>query len=103
MKLYATVTSERASKGQGGKEIEISIFDENQEKVAQLLAYYPQASDYPMLVLTMATKEIAQDLLTSSKIVLQSHTKGKQQKGETLAKKRQNASKINTHIPPWLK
>lgn len=82
MKLYATITSERATRGQGGKELEISIFDDKEEKIAQLRVYYPQSSDNPMIVLEMATKEIAQDLLTSSKIVLQSKTKGKKQKGE---------------------
>jgi hypothetical protein len=34
MKLYATTTSERASKGQGGKWIEIEVKDENKEIIA---------------------------------------------------------------------
>lgn len=34
MKLYATTTSERASKGQGGKSLKIDIQDESMEVVA---------------------------------------------------------------------
>lgn len=34
MKLYATTTSERASKGQGGEWLDINITDENQEVLA---------------------------------------------------------------------
>jgi len=33
MKLYATVASERASKGQGGKKIDIVVFNEKREKI----------------------------------------------------------------------
>jgi len=37
MKLYATTTSERASKGQGGNEyICIDLLDENKEKIAEI-------------------------------------------------------------------
>lgn len=36
MKLYATTTSERASKGQGGKEIHFSLQDENQNCVMEM-------------------------------------------------------------------
>ena len=35
MKLYATVTSERASKGQGGKYLAIVILDEKKENKAR--------------------------------------------------------------------
>ena len=38
MKLYATVTSERASKGQGGNEfIKIYLHDENNQIVCQMM------------------------------------------------------------------
>lgn len=37
MKLYATTTSERASKGQGGNEfLDIKIYSENQEEIASV-------------------------------------------------------------------
>lgn len=36
MKLYATVTSERASKGQGGEYLDIEILEENKEVIAQI-------------------------------------------------------------------
>jgi len=36
MKLYAKTTSERASKGQGGKELIITISDENQRDIASI-------------------------------------------------------------------
>lgn len=36
MKLYATTTSERASKGQGGNELVIHINDENKKTVASI-------------------------------------------------------------------
>lgn len=36
MKLYATVTSERASKGQGGKYLDIRISDATQKELADV-------------------------------------------------------------------
>lgn len=36
MKLYATITSERATKGQGGKWLEIVVLDEKQKKLLDL-------------------------------------------------------------------
>lgn len=36
MKLYATITSERASKGQGGKELDIEILNEKREVIASI-------------------------------------------------------------------
>lgn len=38
MLIYATTTSERASKGQGGKYIEICIYNEKKEKTHYLTA-----------------------------------------------------------------
>ena len=39
MKLYATVTSERASKGQGGEWLEIEVLNESQTPVANIAVY----------------------------------------------------------------
>lgn len=36
MKLYATTTSERASKGQGGNWLDISIYDEEKNKLVDI-------------------------------------------------------------------
>lgn len=36
MKLYATVSSERATKGQGGKELDIEVKNEQKETVFQI-------------------------------------------------------------------
>jgi len=39
MKLYATTTSERATKGQGGKFLIIEVFDEDKKKLLNLHIY----------------------------------------------------------------
>lgn len=45
MKLYATTTSERASKGQGGNDyLDIVVKDDNQEQIARLRVY-PKKDD----------------------------------------------------------
>ena len=36
MKLYATTTSERASKGQGGRHLDIEIMGENKVVIARI-------------------------------------------------------------------
>ena len=36
MKLYAKIQSERASKGQGGKAIDITLYDENKKIIAEM-------------------------------------------------------------------
>lgn len=40
MKLYATTTSERASKGQGGNSLEIIITNEEKANIATINAHY---------------------------------------------------------------
>lgn len=47
MKLYATTTSERAKKGQGGnKYIEVIINDEQKENICQVLVEYREEEIY---------------------------------------------------------
>lgn len=47
MKLYATITSERATKGQGGnKQLEIEIMGENKEVIARLRVRKPLSYEY---------------------------------------------------------
>lgn len=38
MKLYATTTSERASKGQGGQFLNIVIYDDQKQEIARFVA-----------------------------------------------------------------
>lgn len=81
MKIYGTVTSERASKGQGGEWLKIAIENEARKKVAVVhvnalyqgrtgitLEYLPEvyATDMPTVLLGQATE------------------KGEKQKGETV-------------------
>lgn len=61
MKLYATTTSERASKGQGGNHLNISITDKNKK------------------VLMSIEARIVNEIPT---IEVLDYTKGKRQKGE---------------------
>ena len=46
MKLYATVTSERATKGQGGNWLEIEILGEN-KKLLGIIKVFPQDKNNP--------------------------------------------------------
>ena len=46
MKLYATITSERATKGQGGKWLKIEILDENKKHLG-IINVFPQDKDNP--------------------------------------------------------
>lgn len=50
MKLYATVSSERATKGQGGKELMIEIMGDNKELVARVKVTRPPYMDYQIEV-----------------------------------------------------
>lgn len=82
MKLYATVTSERASKGQGGnKYLKIVVTDENKENllIVALEPYEDSVGDGMRAEITCAdhlyTKIYGEQIETSS-------TKGEKQKGE---------------------
>lgn len=45
MKLYATTTSERATKGQGGNEfLQILLTSDNAENIAKINMYYDKAN-----------------------------------------------------------
>jgi len=84
MKLYATITSERASKGQGGnKDITVELKDEDAKMVAALSFYITQGMDRPSLYVTNCIPSIARDLITSAKIILNNtEQKGKKQKDD---------------------
>lgn len=70
MKLYATTTSERASKGQGGNDyLIIEVLDENKKSCANII-FYPKDKD----------GIIQMSLWTGGNVVRKE--KGKSQKGE---------------------
>jgi len=45
MKLYATITSERATKGQGGKWLDIIVLDESQKKLLDMRIEHDEEAD----------------------------------------------------------
>lgn len=88
MKLYATVSSERASKGQGGKELKIEVMGENKKTFLSLLILPPDNfMRHPIVSIEGATYEVARQLLDDAvhiqnDVLAGKRTKGKQQKGE---------------------
>ena len=68
MKLYAIVTSERASKGQGGKYLHIEIFNEQEELIYSVIV------DDGIALYSGA--------VSSQSLLYHQKTKGKKQKGE---------------------
>lgn len=87
MKLYATVTSERATKGQGGEYLDIEIHNEHKEIVAILKVRNVEGERGYDTLRTIAVwhngltdvKSYADYEMTTSE---PTHTKGKKQKGE---------------------
>lgn len=72
MLLYATTTSERASKGQGGNEyLIIEILDEDKKSIADFI-FYPKNKD----------GIISMSLWTGGSVIRSEKQKGKSQKGE---------------------
>lgn len=54
MKLYAIIESERAKKGQGGKELMIEIMGEDKEVVARIKVTRPPYIDYQINIYPVA-------------------------------------------------
>lgn len=76
MKLYATVTSERASKGQGGnKQINIAIFIDNREYPRYRLFLTKRENEDTDIVLVDMEKPFPNDVYKET-------IKGEKQKGE---------------------
>jgi len=95
MKLYATVTSERAQKSQGGNLfVEVQVRGEDRETIlAALRVYYNQAGK---LEITYAPHERCADCREPMYTIVQAHhhtengrdvTKGEKQKGEVCSYK----------------
>ena len=88
MKLYATITSERASKGQGGKWLEIEILDEN-KRILGIIKVFPPDKNNPYglishnwLVDTREGWQVRGDGILEAKDTEVRDDRGKQQKGE---------------------
>ena len=75
MKLYATTTSERASKGQGGnKKIEIALTADNPSRHEEYKIWYQKTEK--------GTHLCVYDIEKGYNVFVSSKEKGKQQKGE---------------------
>jgi hypothetical protein len=79
MKLYATITSERASASQGGKSLEINIKNEKRENAVHIVVDTDMFGKVRVGVFYDITK--AHEPLTSPDF-LEEETKGNKQKGE---------------------
>lgn len=82
MKLYATVTSERASKGQGGEYLEISTSGKNKEPLwhISLLPVGGKEGEYSLII--SLAKEAKKEGGSYPYIFTDTIRKGKRQKGE---------------------
>ncbi len=92
MKLYATTTSERASKGQGGKYLNIEITSDRSILPFCIIEVIEKDEDNVMLSIT-GWGEL--EMGKKYTIPKERYTKGKQKKGEsfidTIEKHKQNA------------
>jgi hypothetical protein len=73
MKLYATVTSERATKGQGGEWLEFTITDKNKSQLWGIQVR-DDGEKYNMLIWNRIEGKIIESFIP--------HTKGEKQKAE---------------------
>ncbi len=93
MKLYATTTSERASKGQGGEYLDIEIKDENKHTFAIIKVHGDVVTIW----------HSGERVFNVYKVTSMKVQKGKSQKGELCAKcldkgiKNYNPCKHDTH------
>jgi len=78
MKLYATVTSERATKGQGGEKLEIVVMGQSREELAHIRVF-PEIDEENLYCLRLEARGLKEPLFFSIK---GKKTKGKNQKGE---------------------
>lgn len=88
MRLYGTVTSERASKGQGGNQLLIDVFDENRMKIVEGEIKIVDGK-YHIYISTTIDRE------TDQCIDYVEETKGNKQKGDNLFKDWNNNLHVN--------
>lgn len=82
MKLYATVTSERASKGQGGNHLDIDIFTTGPDKATHHVKVREDKQTGNILVDFCATYFGKTRVIARECIYIGTETKGERQKGE---------------------
>jgi len=83
MRLYATTTSERASKGQGGNRfLDIDIFTTNKEKSTHHVHVIVSPNGNQIVVSLSSLHFGVAKLLASDTIFLDTPIKGEKQKGE---------------------
>jgi hypothetical protein len=96
MKLYATVTSERASKGQGGNEyINIKLCDKEKMQFAEFHIW-----ELPDGI--CIAYDIDEDVAYLEKDINGRVTKGKQQKGEACANGSIKCGLLGAHKNCWI-
>jgi hypothetical protein len=88
MKLYATIESERAKKGQGGKWLEIEIMGENKKPLGRIIIFPADDKNryglisYNWLVGTSEGYQIRSEGILEAKDTEITDKRSKQQKGE---------------------
>ncbi len=83
MNLYATVTSERATKGQGGNDyLDIEVLGDKQQPIARMVIR--QGEFEPMLEIIYSKNEFEAPIITRELDRPKYQEKGKRQKGEIL-------------------
>ncbi len=83
MKLYATVTSERATKGQGGEYLDIEIMGQGKLVIARALVRTSQEHGYTIDVYPVAYPDLLKiDVRGHGYRLKRIETKGKKQKSE---------------------
>jgi len=78
MKLYAKVTSERASKGQGGEWLDVEIVDTNRDRI-MLIQIYENPNVYDNVTTYIVQKEYGDRYKNG---IYTPKQKGEKQKGE---------------------
>ncbi len=81
MKLYATTTSERASKGQGGEHLDIRIYNQERKEIGRLCCVSGEAFLWSFWNKNKKEREIIELSYVGNE------PKGKKQKGEKPYKK----------------
>jgi len=110
MKLYATITSERASKGQGGKWLNIEVIGENKVVIARIKVRSNYPYEYEMdifpVVYPYPDKRIGASTLkldvkghgyVLKRKVSKEEEKGKSQKGENCMFNHEHGKDCITH------
>jgi hypothetical protein len=83
MKLYATVTSERASKGQGGNKYVYADFSVDHERVGEVELYLSDDGEWNLKF--RANELMDWDIIRRGNIDIIETRKGEKQKGEIKA------------------